>query len=338
MPTTELTKHPAIGIITASVEEHTAVDALLENAREYVAPGGGAGRRYQIGEIPTKDGGRHFVALSLAGMGNNIAALRASRLLDHFPSMNSIIMVGIAGGVPHPKKVDDHVRLGDVVVSNEGGVVQYDMDKEKIEITIHRHPPRPPSALLLEGVNLLKATERSKKSRPWIKYIKETCKLLGVKRPAEKTDILVDSANPEVIITHPKDPKRRRGQPRIFAGPIASANKLLKNPQKRDSLRDKFSVKAVEMEGSGIADATWNHDKGYLVVRGICDYCDSKNNDIWQEYAAIAAAAYTRALLESIPPEPSLSTLIDQLDQWEKEHQSLQKGFDDIIRPYRSNT
>ncbi len=54
-------------------------------------------------------------------------------------------------------------------------------------------------------------------------------------------------------------------------------------------------------EASGIADATWNHEVGYLVVRGICDYCDSHKNDEWQQYAAVVAAAYTRALIESMP-------------------------------------
>jgi nucleoside phosphorylase len=68
-----------------------------------------------------------------------------------------------------------------------------------------------------------------------------------------------------------------------------------------DQLRDKFKVKAIEMEASGIANATWNREVGYLVVRGICDYCDSHKNDDWQQYAAVVAAAYTRALIESMP-------------------------------------
>ena len=55
------------------------------------------------------------------------------------------------------------------------------------------------------------------------------------------------------------------------------------------------------MESSGVADATWNHEIGYLVVRGICNYCDSNKGDDWQAYAAAVAAAYTRALLESMP-------------------------------------
>lgn len=57
------------------------------------------------------------------------------------------------------------------------------------------------------------------------------------------------------------------------------------------------------MEASGVADAGWDKNIGFLVVRGICDYCDTKKNDVWQQYAAIVAAAYTRALIESIPAE-----------------------------------
>ena len=93
------------------------------------------------------------------------------------------------------------------------------------------------------------------------------------------------------------------GRPRVFYGPIASANKLLKNPTKRDLLRNNYGVKAVEMEGSGIADAAWNLERGYLVVRGTCDYCNPDKGDLWHKYASIIAAAYTRCLIESLPAQ-----------------------------------
>ena len=70
-------------------------------------------------------------------------------------------------------------------------------------------------------------------------------------------------------MTHPSDPHRRDDQPQVFLGPIASANTFLKDPARRDDLRNRFGTKAVEMEGSGISDATWSHWIGYLVVRGI---------------------------------------------------------------------
>ena len=117
-------------------------------------------------------------------------------------------------------------------------------------------------------------------------------------RPEVATDVLI---GPSGIVTHPSDPHRRDDQPRVFLGPIASANTLLKDPVRRDALHDRFGAKAVEMEGSGISDASWSHGIGYLVVRGICDYCDANKNNVWQKYAAMSAAAYVRALLESMP-------------------------------------
>jgi hypothetical protein len=63
------------------------------------------------------------------------------------------------------------------------------------------------------------------------------------------------------------------------------------------------------MEGAGVADATWTYQAGYLVVRGICDYCDANKGDVWQAYAALIAAAYTQALLESIPRLEPRSTI-----------------------------
>lgn len=295
---------PMIGLITALPKEYVALKVLLKNQWAYDVPGRGAGRRYLVGEVPATQGGRHTVVLALADMGNNIAATRAALLLEHFPQINSIIMVGIAGGIPQPARPDEHVRLGDIVVSNQGGVILYDFDKETVDQIIHRHPPRPPSATLLEAVRLLEATELQKE-RPWLKFIDQGLNQLEISRPATEVDVLTSSTDPTQVISHPEDPGRLEGQPRIHIGPIASANKLLKNPLKRDELRDRFGVKAVEMEASGIADATWNHEVGYLVVRGICDYCDANKGDDWQAYAAIAAAAYTRALLESMPEQPS---------------------------------
>lgn len=59
------------------------------------------------------------------------------------------------------------------------------------------------------------------------------------------------------------------------------------------------------MEGAGVADATWTNGAGYLVVRGICDYCDGIKGDVWQGAAAIAAAAYVRALVGSMRLDPA---------------------------------
>jgi hypothetical protein len=59
------------------------------------------------------------------------------------------------------------------------------------------------------------------------------------------------------------------------------------------------SNSAIPVPSSDVSK--WVGQAGYLLVRGICDYCDNGKNDIWQGYAAIAAAAYTRALIEHLP-------------------------------------
>jgi nucleoside phosphorylase/Flp pilus assembly protein TadD/predicted nucleic acid-binding protein len=312
---------PTIGIITALPKEYGAVKVLLESQREIAVAGRGAGRRYLYGEIPASDGGKHAVVLALLpAMGNNPASSRATLLQTHFSSVQEIIMSGIAGGVPKPEDPEEHVRLGDIVVCNGQGVVQYDFDKEELEgetvkIT-HRDQPRPPSARLLESVKLLEAGE-IEGERPWTRFIGMALERLSLSRPPDETDVLTSSTDPSVVIPHPEDLDRVSGQPRVFIGPIASANKLLKNPVKRDQLSNEFGVKAVEMEGSGIADATWIAGIGYLVVRGICDYCDKNKGNRWQKYAAVVAAAYTRALLEATPAQPPDLTIPDAGDRLE---------------------
>jgi nucleoside phosphorylase len=289
-----------IGLIAALPKEFAAIKSLLQDPKLYREPGVGAGRNYWLANLPAVDGGKHYLVLAfMVDTGNNMASTRATLLFEHFPEIRSIIMVGIAGGVPNHVKPKDHVRLGDVVISNKDGIVQYDLLKEGKEI-VHRNPPRPPSSELLEAVCLLEA-EEILCNRQWTKYIEIALDKMNISRPSDETDILTDSRDSSKVIPHPKDNNRTKNTPRIFFGPIASSNTLLKNPIKRDNLRNEFGVKAIEMEGSGIADAAWHCGKGYLVVRGICDYCDELKNDIWQEYAAVVASAVTRYLIESIP-------------------------------------
>jgi nucleoside phosphorylase len=244
----------------------------------------------------------------LPDMANNMASIAASLLLERFSSVETIIMTGIAGGAPNPGKPDDHVRLGDIVVSNRNGVVQYDnLKSERLDDVVEhkiRAAPRPPSAKMLEAVKFLDV-EAYKGNRPWLALIAEAVQRLNFQRPAEETDILHHTTDPKQVVAHPTDPKRAPGTPRLFPGTIASANILLKDPVRRDFLRDKFGVMAVEMEGSGVSDATWHQENGYIVVRGICDYCDVSKGDTWQEYAAAVAAGYTIALIASLPMLPT---------------------------------
>lgn len=121
----------------------------------------------------------------------------------------------------------------------------------------------------------------------------------GWRRPTPKKDKLIDTPDGLGEPTrHPTDPTRRSKKPRVFLGPIGAANIVLADPKKRDALRDRYGIKAIEMEGYGVAEASWVANIGYLVVRGICDYCNSTKNDDWHGYAALIAAAYARTVVE----------------------------------------
>ena len=145
----------SIGIVTALPKEFAAMQLQLRDAADIAFPGQGAGLRYAVGRVKASGGGSHYAALCLAGMGNNVAAIRAMRLLEHFPQVDDIIMVGIAGGVPNITKVEDHVRLGDIVVSDLGGVVQYDFVKDEGPFRSEKGSTHRPSARLIEAARFL---------------------------------------------------------------------------------------------------------------------------------------------------------------------------------------
>lgn len=284
-----------IGIITALPKECAAMKMMMHEVKECFFDDRGAGHRFFVGKLKSANGKNHRIALGLCGMGNNKAAIRATNMLSHFKSIDSIIMTGIAGGIPSFQNDDKQVRLGDIVVSN--GVTQYDFVKETPEKIEIRSTSAKPSAQLLEAVDVMKIYEYEN-VYPWHEYLDEFSSNPQFIKPEADTDKLYDLE--DNLCEHPYDGTRTE-YPKAFMGGIASANDLLKNPNKRNMLKEAYGVLAVEMEASGIADATWEHLVGYLVVRGICDYCDTHKNDVWQEYAALVAAAYTRSLIENLP-------------------------------------
>ena len=294
----ELAGWATVAIITALPKERAAVKAMLDDVADYSTPGNAPGE-YIVGTVPSKDGRRHSVVVALCSMGENLAAANTTILFERFPNLQFAIMTGIAGAVPDPSDADRDVRLGDIVVSSSHGVVQYDHDKEVLRtgavISEPRHPPRPPSARLSQAHQELQELALEGK-RPWVAHTTRASHLEGAQRPDPSSDVLHSAAAPSDIVERRAriDPAR----PQVFSGPIASGNKLLKNAKFRERLRATFGVLAVEMEASGVADATWLQRAGYFVVRGTCDYCDTFKNDDWQTHAAIVAAAYTRALLE----------------------------------------
>ncbi len=316
-------RHVTIGVLTALEEEYSACLGIFDPDQQGIE----RQKRSTSGAltcwlcfIPSKHGGEHVVAITrLPSMGNTAAAIAANILLQHCEAIESLIMCGIAGAVPHPGKPEDHVRLGDIVVSGPPGIIQYDFGKQRDPHRTNDDPftgfefrgtARPPCPQLLAAVGNMHSRERllgHQDLRDWDKKINEFLRRFessrSWKRPAPKKDRLIDTPDGTGdAVPHPKDLDRRHGKPRVFRGAIGAANIVLADPKKRDALRNRWNIRAVEMEGSGVADASWVANVGYLVVRGTCDYCNSTKNDDWHSYAALIAAAYTRAVIEHLHP------------------------------------
>ena len=302
-----------IGIITVLLEEYTAMRAMMENPEKWKFPGRGPNHQFDLGKIRSKSGAYHNIALArMSGAGTNNAAIRAANMINHFPNLKIIFMVGIAGGTPvipsHFNELDSdqileqHVRLGDIVVGDS--IIQYDYVKRTFTKTIKRGKNIPPSATVIQAkqnLDYLAEISTDPSLLPWNQYTIAAQKELRSEylRPNPDKDILHDYNGD--IVEHPIDPSRTVGFPKVFSGKIASANTLLKDRKLRDALKKQEGVLAVEMETSGIADTTWQEDIGYYAVRGIVDYCDSYKDNTWHKYSALIAAAYTKSLIEFIP-------------------------------------
>jgi formylglycine-generating enzyme required for sulfatase activity/nucleoside phosphorylase/energy-coupling factor transporter ATP-binding protein EcfA2 len=296
-----------VGIIVALPKECAAMKAMVV-VEATLPPTTDDPNYYYLAKLETRSGATYRVVIAQCPkMGNSGAAMVAKDLIRTF-RVKHIIMVGIAAGVPNIRDPDKHVRLGDIVVSHGQGIVQYDMVKRQPDgsLTLRSTLP-PPSRVFIGAVDALE-TERLTGLAPWEDYIAAHTNF--AQRPSNDTDKLLVCYGRKKLrwkhVPHPNGGEVRK-TPRLHYGLIGSGNCLIKDSRERDRLASSLGIIAIEMEGAGIADAAWNQTEvsDYLVVRGICDYADRGKGDMWQTYAALAAAAYTRALLELEPFPPS---------------------------------
>lgn len=284
-------------IVTALEKEAAAVSATLDRSVTIGVLGDLA--IYRVGQFIAKSGEKRTIMTVNAGMGKAHASALGANALRSFPNIKYIVMVGIAGGCPNPGDPEKHVRLGDIVVSKaDAGVLEYDFIKNAHEVELRRYP-QPVCAAMSAAMGEL-IIQSIAGLRPWEECADQIAVKLGPTfgYPGADKDQLYDGEN---VVAHPHEPTRREGRPKIIQGLIASADILQKNAADRDSLRDKYQVRAIEMEASGLQTAAWANGKNIYVVRGICDYCDTHKDDVWQDYAAAGAASMARVLVEAMP-------------------------------------
>ncbi|WP_433717693.1 hypothetical protein ACQP2Y_26270 [Actinoplanes sp. CA-051413] len=275
---------PVFGIVTALPDEFAAASVLLDDAQN---PSTIADDRaqYVFGTMPSRDAQRpHDVVLTLLGdTGNTAAAESCANLIRSFPSVDIVIMCGIACGVPVPVPVPDrperNVGLGDIAVAT-WGIADYDHVVEHDDGRRPRQSFPLPSPLLVRLARYLEAVEM-RGDRPWEPYIDRAL------------TVIPSFARPDLVGDR---------YPQVRYGMIGSADRSLRSARVRDELASSHRLIAIEMEGKGVGSAGFAGGLEWFVVRGISDYGDANTTRLWRGYASVVAAAYVRALLAECPP------------------------------------
>ncbi|KAI0859030.1 hypothetical protein F4860DRAFT_280944 [Xylaria cubensis] len=269
---------------------------------------------YTLGRV-----GKHNVVIAALPRGEYglvNAANAAKDMIRSFPNLRAGFMVGIGGGAP----ARHDIRLGDVVVSSagsgNGGVYQFDFGKTiQNEAFVSTGFLNKPPTFIMTAVSTLEATYSIKGhqlEKAVVSVLDRNPRLRkDYQRPNANTDRLY-KAN---VFHSPYDDcmlycgddasslisrearSADEDDPAIYYGLIASSNQVMRDASIRDKLSIEKDVLCFEMEAAGLMNQF-----PFLIVRGICDYSDTHKNKLWQGYAAMTAAAYTRDLLYEIAP------------------------------------
>lgn len=318
-----------VGWISAGYTEYVAAQEFLDeqhNRPASVQPNDQ--NTYTLGRI-----GKHNVVIAVLPDGEyGIASASsvASNMLTSFPNVKIGLMVGIAGGAPS----EEHdVRLGDVVVgasrNGKGSVFAYrsgrlshDQDFQQIW---HQNEAPP---ILRSALTEVRARYERKGHRieEMINEVldKNTRLRKKYRRPDPCTDVLFQSTvvhisggtckecgndNSSSIVSRPQRTEEDL-IPAIHYGTIASGDLLMNDALVRDRLAAENGVVCFEMEAAGLMNRF-----PCLVIRGIYNYSDSHKNNEWQGYAAMAAAAFAKDIVNQVIPSnvDAQMALLDKL-------------------------
>ncbi|KAF3178361.1 hypothetical protein TWF751_001394 [Orbilia oligospora] len=307
------TEDYTIGWICALPLELEAATAVLDKIHpELPIPDKNDTNSYIFGQI----GSYNIVLACLpsGSMGTTSAAVVVANMHRSFPFVENCLMVGIGGGAPLLPQND--IRLGDVVVGipkgNYGGILPYLFGKTMQEgkfVQTGRYLNGPPTLFLNaisklrserdSGIHTILADALSKESvsgkfaRPGVDHLYEMDY-----DHLDETKSCSDCDSSKLVTRPVRDEGQHQSY--IHYGLIASGDQVMRHGKTRDKLSREQDVLCFEMEAEGIVNTL-----PLLVIRGICDYADSHKNKIWQPYAALVAAAFSKALMLCLPVRDS---------------------------------
>ncbi|XP_064643977.1 uncharacterized protein LOC135497910 isoform X3 [Lineus longissimus] len=315
-------QRPTIAIITAMYHEKMAVDAMMRDKTTFVKyKKEGESNLYTIGSI----GNHKVISTKLPMLGRQRTAQISSgntttRLLGTFLDVETVLLVGTCGGIPHMTDYNKHPRLGDVIVSkpNDGGpmYVFCDRYRKTDEGISYKTRDWTPKSLALQNIadRLREQFETNPTECIWQHYIEEglaelTEQEASYVRPNAASDRLFMSiGGHEVIeIGHPTCPEgtpdfRISGVPCLRSGPMGAGRDILKDDTLRQDFSQRFGLAAYNTEMDQVLESIVGNCKDdFMFIQGVADYTEGHKNKEWQPYAALSAAAVMRAIIEEYP-------------------------------------
>ena len=317
-----------IGMLTIREDEFRAVlNAFPDDHGVYK----GRHREYTLRTADAGQGARYRLAiLRQIEQGNGESQEAARDLFDDLqPSL--FLVVGIAGGLP-----SDDISLGDVVLSTR--VLDFSIEARKFqEGTTYNVGGGPIAKSIAAGVANLGA--RGLELGDWWAELPSKpdvslapSKLYGPK-PWQR------DVREKLQVHYGKNVGARA--PTFSAGPIASSDRLVKDPKVLFPwITTARGILAIEMESAGVHRAT--RDKTpMLSIRGLSDIVGFKRQDPWTKYACASAAAFTRGYLRTRPvpvrelptPEEGPAPALHRGDSGEPDHQTpeAEESFANLI-------
>ncbi|GFF23679.1 isoform 4 of kinesin light chain [Aspergillus udagawae] len=300
----------SVAWICALPLEMAAASVMLDKTHKPLPKPSTDPNAYVLGELK----GNYIVIACLPdGIYGTISASKVmAHMVSTFPRVQFGLMVGIGGGVP---STSNDIRLGDVVVSKPvgrySGVIQYDYGKAVQGGQFERTGTlnKPPQTLLTHVAHL-ESQQMIRREDAISTIVQDVLNRNPDMKdrfspPNQQSDYLFRSSYRHA---DPKSncekcdkgqlvcrPPRTTNTPHIHYGLIASGDQVMKDSETRDRLAQQHGILCFEMEAAGLMDGLPT-----LVIRGICDYCDSHKQKEWQAYAALAAAAYAKWLLSAM--------------------------------------
>jgi nucleoside phosphorylase/O-acetyl-ADP-ribose deacetylase (regulator of RNase III) len=102
-------------------------------------------------------------------------------------------------------------------------------------------------------------------------------------------------------------PGSAAARPRSHVGTVLSGEKVIADADALAELSKAWpKTVGIEMEGLGVATASYRSGAGFLLIKAVSDLADGAKDDTWQEYASEAAAHFALAVLRraELPQRP----------------------------------